>query len=206
MKISSISNTNSFGRVIQLINASNPESTRSNAKELVRVLNNSDSNVYSQNQTGKVRNFFVDILGDYNGYNQIMTRKLSDGRNVLISGEDAKDLKYMELELHEQRDRVQKNSRKRQYFTELFRKAFDKEINERLENGKKGKPNTIIKFYTDNKNKSQINKIDYEFYKETCSKNGEKSIFEEEQTFSKSYPVKVFRTVEYDNKTLNLQA
>ena len=191
MKVSTIHQANNFGRVIQMQNAENDELTRRNAKQLVGVLNNSDKSMYSKSQEVEIRNFFKDVLGDYNGHDGIMTRKTQDGKNFLISGQDAKDIKQIVKRQYDSYKNDKLTQHQKKAVLEANQIELEAEIDERLENGKKGKADSIIRMYLDLENPNKPAIINYESYRD-----------KKEPKNSNYY--NSFQTVEYYNKTLDL--
>lgn len=114
-----------FGRIIPVKSISNPNGEYQRQRvdnttfEVVKVLNSEKSSKYSKEESGKIRSFFQNVLGDYNGKNGIIMKRTEDGDLVLLSGKDAKE--------------AAKNK------TDISAK-----IEEKLENGKKQKPDTEI--------------------------------------------------------------
>ena len=191
MKVSTIHQTNNFGRVIQMQNVENNELTRRNAKQLVCVLNNSDKSKYSKAQEVEIRDFFMDVLGDYNGHDGVMTRKTQDGRNFLISGQDAKDIKQIVKRQYDSYKNEKLTQHQKKAVLEANHIELESEINQRLENGKRGKADSFIRLYSDLETPNIPVIINYESYSD-----------KKEPKDSNYY--NSFQTVEYYNKTLDL--
>ena len=92
----------SFGRVIPVKSVTNP--SRENTKkrvdnstfEVARVLNSEKSTTYSKEEAQSIRNFFKEVLCDYNGRDGILIRRTNAGDIFMISGKDAKHLQDKE--------------------------------------------------------------------------------------------------------------
>ena len=150
----------SFGRIIRL---NPPEGygdfsinnrVFGNLYELENVLNSRNSSVYTKNEANKIRDFFKKILGDYNGKNGIMIKK-AFGDTVVISGEDVKKVRELELQnnisysnLDSGIGKKKRRKEKKKGFIEIAEK-----IRQANENGAFGKPDSII-----NKKKKKMSK------------------------------------------------
>lgn len=92
----------SFGRVIPVKSVTNPsaENTRKRVDnstfEIAKVLNSNNTPNYSKEEAQKIRNFFTEVLGDYNGKDGVLIRRTEAGDLFLISGKDAKHLQNKE--------------------------------------------------------------------------------------------------------------
>lgn len=92
----------SFGRIIPLKSVTNTNQINQRKRvdnstfEVAKVLNSEKSLVYSENEAQKIRNFFKEILSDYNGRDGILIKKTGEGELFLISGKDAKHLQNKE--------------------------------------------------------------------------------------------------------------
>ena len=91
-----------FGRVIPVKSVTNPsaENTRKRVDnstfEIVRVLNSESTSIYSKEEAKSIRNFFKEILGDYNGKDGILIKRTEAGDLFMLSGKDAEHLKNKE--------------------------------------------------------------------------------------------------------------
>lgn len=147
MRINNISPGSAFGRVIKVNSISNPgrlnvpvdESTY----DVARVLNGERVQNYSEKEAKRIRGFFKDILGDYNGKDGIVMRKI--GKDVfLLSGEDAaKHKEYMKEQAIKAEQYDYKNRKK---FLINVRKVADNRILNKAENGENSRRNSDIEF------------------------------------------------------------
>lgn len=166
MKISSINNTNSFGRAIKVNSVSNPEFPKEGRKvdsstfEICRVLNNQQSDIYSKDEAKQIKNFFINILGDYNGNNSILMRRTQQGDVVMLSGQEAKDIKQLEKEKAKERSKIEKDHRKPSRIKQiLIRNTFlsvSDEINRKVEDGIAGKPESKLEFNASSLSQNEI--------------------------------------------------
>lgn len=92
----------SFGRIIPVKSATNPSCENKRRRvdnstfEVAKVLNGEKSSVYSNDEATQIRNFFKEVLGDYNGKNGILIRRTESGDLFMISGSDAEKLQKKE--------------------------------------------------------------------------------------------------------------
>ena len=92
----------SFGRIIPVKSVTNPRAENRRKRvdnstfEVGKVLNSKNTSTYSREEAKKIRNFFKEILGDYNGKNGVLIKRTEDGDLFIISGKDAEHLKNKE--------------------------------------------------------------------------------------------------------------
>ncbi len=212
MKINSVNNTFSFSRAIKINSVSNPELDRNSynidkcTKEIENVLNNRTSH-YNKSQTERLKEFFINILGDYDGNNLVLFRKIKDGTIVLLSGKDAEDI-----------ERFEEHNKKTDKKENTFQKK-DRMILKRLENGIDYKPETTLTFLStklkpEDRTIEQLEgkkpiytKLDYIIYSNlvysyTEAKDG--FILTDSKEITKPNGQKVFRNVAYEQKELKL--
>lgn len=151
MKAGSISTNINFGRAIKIDSTTSPMITRNikevdgNTKEIETVLNSNHSKKYKKVQCEKIRGFFRQALGDYNGKNGIIFR-LVDGNIILLSGKEAEEIKALEDNRDEYMQNIVFNFGVN---SPMFKKAeniIQDKINEYLEDGKNGKPESKFEF------------------------------------------------------------
>lgn len=193
MRINNIGINTAFGRVIRL-NAP-PQKVEFSADdrdfgvlhELENVLNSRGSVAYTKNQANRIREFFKNILTDYNGENGIRIEK-AFGDTVIISGEDAKKVKEMEEKYgisyrnisNRQKSRG-KGRNEKAVKPKDARVLIAREIQKRNENETLGKPKSEINllFKTPSKGKSK-GRVDFskfgiiEYSSEHCINNERK--------------------------------
>lgn len=93
----------SFGRVIPITSLSAPSKdiktkrVDNSTYEIAKVLNSEKSTVYSKAEAKSIREFFQEILGDYNGKDGILIKRTNSGNTVLLSGEDARKMQGKEI-------------------------------------------------------------------------------------------------------------
>ena len=113
----------SFGRIIPITSISAPSKNIQRKKvdnptyEIAKVLNSEKSTVYSRAEAKSIREFFQNILGDYNGKNGVLIKRTQAGDTVLISGKDAEHLKgkekidgYVDLKIENGQNKKKKDS------------------------------------------------------------------------------------------------
>lgn len=113
----------SFGRVIPVKSVTNPSSENRRKRvdnstfEIGKVLNSEKTSTYTREEAQSIRDFFKEILGDYNGKNGILLKRTEDGDLFLISGKDAEHLKgkekvegYIELKAEDGKQKKKKDS------------------------------------------------------------------------------------------------
>lgn len=113
----------SFGRVIPVISMTNPSSENTRKRvdnstfEVAKVLNSEKTNAYSKEEAQSIRNFFKDILGDYNGKDGILIKRTEAGDLYMLSGNDAEHIKgkekvegYIELKAEDGKQKKKKDS------------------------------------------------------------------------------------------------
>ncbi len=212
MKINSVNNTFSFGRAIKINSVSNSDSVKNpyiidkSTKEIENVLNNKTS-YYNKNHTEQIKNFFINILGDYDGNNLVLFRKIKDGTIVLLSGKDAEDIKRYE-------EHCRKNCKKENDFPKK-----DRMILKRLENGFDYKPESTLTFLstkdkTENKTIKKIKgrkhiftKLDYIVYSNlvyTYTENQDGFLLKGAKEIERPNGEKTLMNIAYDQKELKL--
>lgn len=104
----------SFGRILPITsdtiqNANSKRRVDNSTYEIAKVLNSEKSTVYSRKESQNIRDFFKEVLGDYDGQNGILMKKSQTGDVFLISGKDAEKLRneteidgYIEKYFHNQ--------------------------------------------------------------------------------------------------------
>jgi len=158
LRINNIDANTAFGRVIRL----NPPPSRVEFSsddryfgvlhDLENVLNSRGSAVYTRGESNRIREFFKNILGDYNGRNGIMIQK-AYGDTVIISGDDFQKINELEKEHGVSYSNIssakgrKKNKDNRDSKSKEARILIAKEIEKRNENGKYGKPDSKINSY-----------------------------------------------------------
>ena len=158
MKINNINSQINFGRVIPVKTTfiQNNNAITDGQKEdkavidVVKVLNGSGSDLYTKEQSDTIRMFFKNILGDYNGQNGIMLRRVQN-QMVILSGKDAEAIKNMEKFRTSDSGKKQHGRKvsKKNRFTKV-QMEVDNEIKKRLENGKQLKDESLIEFKSSN--------------------------------------------------------
>ena len=160
MRVNNINARASFARVIAISDERTGKISKyddekmNSLSELQNVLNGHRSSIYSNNAAQKIRNFFKDILGDYNGKNGITIRSFGDDV-ILFSGEEANKLKQLEHQANYAKDQVQclcnmKRKRKDGIIKNLKRKLTANAL-DMHENGKNDKPQSFIKLNFEDK-------------------------------------------------------
>lgn len=214
MRIYNSNNQINFGRVIKITSQSNPLIKGTDRKiddsthEIVQVLNSEKTKNYTQDEATKIRAFFKNILGDYNGKNGIIMRKAFNEDIILLSGQDAKDIKNIEEESKKEKYR---NRKLNNHYNIHF--YADKEIKKRVENGKYPKPLTILEFKNSNLNLSQeqkypknikFNTFNYSLQNKSfiCIKDGH--ICEDVPPTSNQTDTNKFMNFEYEENKLEL--
>lgn len=154
-------NTNyniAFCRAIKLKTYS--ENDYNNMKDISRILNGNISPEYNEEQHKKIKNFFVDILGDYDGKSGVSLRKTTNGDVFLFSGEEAKRLR--KAEIRENLDtKKNKAAKYKENVSSEARKNVENLIYKLSENGNNFKPKSFFKIKSDN---DGIERINYESY------------------------------------------
>ncbi len=152
MKINSINNQINFSRAILINTSKNKKTKEKYISTIGKVLNSEPSDVYNIKEEKKIRNFFKESLGDYNGENGISIRKIQNNDIVLLSGQDAEAIKTIETEKRKDSTKSKmpllENSKN---FVKNTCAAAVKEINKRLENGHKEKPESSFEILTPSK-------------------------------------------------------
>ena len=169
MRINNIAANTAFGRVIKLnapkekVEFSADDRDFGVLHELENVLNSRNSRVYTKSQSEKIREFFKNILGDYNGENGIRIEK-AYGDTVIISGEDAKKLKELEEKHGVSYKRVSafKARGKNAEISWGACVSMGREIEKRKEDGMLGMPDSAINFSFKNiKDGKKAGRTDY---------------------------------------------
>lgn len=166
MKINSINNTTSFKRVIKIDSVTNPKYPQTRRKidnstfAVCKALNSEKTSTYSRKEAEDLRNFFTDILGDYNGENGIIMRRIDDGDVVLLSGEDAQRIKTLEEKKSNERAAILSNRKlsnnKKQKYIQKNQQHIDNMIRKYLEDGTQGKPEAHLAFESSQLKKQDI--------------------------------------------------
>ena len=112
-----------FGRIIPVKSVTNPspENTRTRVDnstyEIGKVLNSEKTTIYSKEEAQKIKNFFKEVLGDYNGKDGILIKRTEAGDLFMISGKDAEHLQnkekvegYIELKAEDGKQKKKKDS------------------------------------------------------------------------------------------------
>ena len=92
----------SFGRIIPINSITAPDCSSKKKRvdnstyDVAKVLNSEKTSAYSRAEAASIRNFFQNVLGDYNGKNGILMKRTQRGDDVLISGKDALTIKEIE--------------------------------------------------------------------------------------------------------------
>lgn len=147
MKINNISPGTAFGRVIKVNSVSNPGRKRvpvdKSSFEIAKVLNGGKSDKYSKLESENIREFFKGILGDYNGRDNIIMRKI--GKDVFIaSGREAAEYKnYIKLKTAEAKHFSDKQKEK--FLSRAYLNA-DRRLFEKAENSLKHNRDDSFKF------------------------------------------------------------
>ena len=164
-------NNISFGRIIKVSTASSANQPNNDRKvdsslfEMEKVLNGKNSNIYSKKQIKSIKTFFKNILGDYNGRDGILIRKIGSGDVVLISGSDTQEIKDFEKLQRSNRKKINKseefNHKLKNHLLNNTFLAFDNKIQLKLEDGTNGKNDALVTFdydgkFADEKNKKNI--------------------------------------------------
>ena len=113
----------SFGRVIPIKSITNPSSENKRKRvdnstfEVAKVLNSEKTKTYSQEEAQSIRNFFKEVLGDYNGKDGILIKRTASGDLYMLSGKDAEHLNgkekvdgYVELKAEDGKQKKKKDS------------------------------------------------------------------------------------------------
>lgn len=177
LKINNINTNTAFGRVIKFnapkerVEFSEDDRRFGSLRDLQKVLNSEKTDIYTKNEADRIKGFFKNILGDYNGQNGIIIAK-AHGDTVIISGEDAKTVKALEKKYDTaynsstSNNRVGRNScknKKKEARAEDIKKAcieIASEITKRNENGENCKPETEINLSYKTVKRNGIKRID----------------------------------------------
>ena len=169
MRINSINNNLSFGRVVKISNVnenSKSNKQKNNTQEIVRVLKNQSTKMYSKEEAAKIKDFFAETLGDYNGKNEIIFRKTNDGTNVIISGNEANTVLLMELRKRKTEKRLNKQTNTTEKIKETILKKHDDEINKfinrHFEDGRNQKTKSDFYLKSSSASHGRIDLISYE--------------------------------------------
>ncbi len=179
MRIGKVNQQQSFKRVVQIkINTHQLKKDDDFIrKDLINVLNNKKSTSYPIFVRSRMKSFFKDILGDYNGRRGILLKE-HNNKFYLISGQEAENISSIEEDV--------------QYCAVSNKKAqklINEIIIENIENGEEGnsfetKPTSLIELDV-NKNQKRIENIKYS----SCEQNddgdikGKKNEFSVKKTF-----------------------
>lgn len=212
MKVSTVNNNINFTRAIRIQNYPINSAEQQN-KELANILNGEKSKMYSTKESRQIRAFFRQILGDYNSQNKkILFRKTNDGDAVLLSGKDAENI----INLEGKKRQIWNNKELSRNVKLAIAKRKSREINDaisrKIEDGKKGKPNTTLRFEvsTNSQKQGKITHIDYSSMSIEYSVNKNDHILSKEEykkaTSKEKSKAKCFSSIAYEEKSLNLKA
>lgn len=154
MRVNNINTNTSFSRAIRVLDAQTghisskyDDEKMSSIRELQNVLNSGESEVYPDSTAQKIRIFFKQILGDYNGENGIIIKPFGK-EIILFSGEEARKLKQLDSQAaytKEQVDRSCHMKRKRKdAIIHNAQKKVTMSVFNMLENSKAKKPNSTL--------------------------------------------------------------
>ena len=157
----------SFGRVVKIANVNkNPNSRfqRNNTQDIVSILKNQSVKTYSKEEAKKIKEFFVNTLGDYDGKNEIIYRKTQDGHGVLVSGNEATSVLLMEMRHRKGYQKFYNNSeyseKEKQIFLNKSAEDIDKFLSQRIENGRSKRPRSCF-YISSSKPNGKIDHIKY---------------------------------------------
>lgn len=217
LRINNIAANTAFGRVVKLVAPKEKVEFSANDRdygvlyELGNVLNGRNSRVYTDNQANKIREFFKNILGDYNGENGIRIEK-AFGDTFIISGKDAEKLKALEEEHKISYRNVsgdRKNGKSNSKKAEADRSArflMGKKIAKNKEDGTHGRPESTIELslrtIRDGKNAGRKDVSKFGKFKYSSMQ-----VIDKERKMDDSHKLgshTVFRSVSYEEETLKL--
>lgn len=222
MRINNIGGNTAFGRVIKLnapkerVEFSETDRKFGSLYELQKVLNSEKTDIYTRGEANKIREFFKNILGDYDGKRGVMITK-AYGDTVILSGEDVKKVAELEKKhgiiydvSSEKADGTRKSRKAREKQTraennQKARVAIAKEIQKRNENGENNKPETGINLAFKTNQRNGINRID------TAKFGGFEyasmhliNVPKKHKDHPKAGQLTVFRSVSYEEDKLNI--
>lgn len=153
MKVNNINTAAAFTRAIRLLDgqanriSKYDDEKMSSIRELQKVLNSRESEIHPDNTAQKIRNFFKEILGDYNGENGIIIRPF--GRKIILfSGKEADKLKQLDAQAAYTKDQVDRSCHVKRKRKDLIIQNAKKKVEtgalDMLENGGNNKPNSTL--------------------------------------------------------------
>lgn len=170
MKIGKIDNTVSFKRAIVIKN----DETISNSSDKIPkeifdicgIINGKKSNVYSDEKSETIRNFFYQALGDCDSQTPVFAEKSLNGDIVLLSGKEAQQVQDLKSKVQRSISRYKSDKRLTQSSKKaLMNKAYTalgNAVEFRKEDGRRGKSESIIEIES---MPQSGNKITYTSYK-----------------------------------------
>ncbi|MBR1616599.1 hypothetical protein IJ670_00455 [bacterium] len=164
MEINNINNIN-FNRVIKLKTSGTfykdklPQTAKT---ELVNVLNNNGSRIYSDNEQANIRSFFINALGKDEVRRGISIKEDIKGNSYFLSGIDTIRYNYCVRKMLSKTSELENNKNlSKSTKTRLINQALlapSRYLENRAENGTKRKPDTYIHLKLD-KNDGRIKKV-----------------------------------------------
>lgn len=153
MKVEFSGNLN-FGRVIGIKYTGEDKDEKRKTKEVEKVLNSKTSEIYTDEQSDKIREFFRNVLYDYNGKDGVRTVKSKSGEIFLLSGKDFKNYNKLNQKKEQRIENmfndfsINEKERSKQ-IKQIKKNAIEKIehlVIQNQENGKSKKPETTLLF------------------------------------------------------------
>ena len=169
MLISKINPNVSFNRAIT-VNSKDREKTsdgfQKNIIDICKVINGKPSKIYSKEDADKIQRFFYGVLGDCSKNNPVILEKSINGDTVLLSGKEAQQVKDLKSKIKRSFSRYNSDKKLTQSSKKaLMNKAYTalgNAVEFRKEDGRRGKPESIIEIES---MPQSGNKITYTSYK-----------------------------------------
>lgn len=193
-----IDNAVNFGRAIKVYSDSKvPLSGKkidNSVFEIGKILNSERSTKYSRQQAQHIRDFFVSVLGDYNGEDGIILKKSASGDVILLSGKDAKAVERLE--------------KKAKYIgQDVAENCIRREIHNRTETNKNGKGDYSLNLRVGSKTKSGFSifkQISYGITKCSYATKVDGAIKDPKSLSKKDKGQRVISKISYEERSIDI--